>query len=598
MIYRSTMEEYPPLSARVVKTHGVSSSSCDPTVLRWKYKQWDSEAMELAVSSVLEKGYSVRRAAEEYNVPKSTLGDRITGKVLPGAHSGPPRLLTDQEEEHLATFLLQCASVGYPRSRLEVIAMIQRLCDSRGMKRTVTHGWWEAFCRRHQNITLRVSAPLSLARAKATSVDVIDKYFDMLEATMAEYDLQSKPCQIFNMDETGLPLDPKPPKVVCAVGEKNPSSIRAGNKAQITAVGCVSAAGYCIPPMVIYDRKTVSRDMVKDEIPGTLYGLSSKGWIDQELFDLWFHHFLTYAPQARPLLLLMDGYSTHYCPQTILSASMQQVVLFVLPPNTTHLAQPLDKGCYGPLKIEWRNVCQEYVSNNPGRIVTRHSFSELFAKAWMRSMTVKNIISAFRTCGIYPVDRSKVLSKLDSRSVSSKIPSRADLEVKRGLPYLPLLTPAPSCRKSVPSAASFTTAEFELFHERFEMGYSGSDERYKLWLEMYHPDEEDNVSLNLSVIRTPVKSSKLTSKIALAQPKNPFERLFCNPTRPSALPELKPKTSSRVLTSAESLKLLSEKERKKEEAQRKRDERLKRRKGQMEGVDVLLYIVVYVYVYV
>ena len=191
--------------------------------------------------------------------------------------------------------------------------------------------------------------------------------------------------------------------------------------------------------MVIYDRKTIDRDMVKDEIPGTLYGLSSNGWIDQELFHQWFNHFLQYAPQARPLLLLMDGHSTHYCPESILSASSQQVVLFVLPPNTTHLAQPLDKGCYGPLKIEWRKVCHEYITNNPGRVVTRHSFSELFAKAWMRSMTVKNIVSAFRTCGIYPIDRNKVLSKVDSPSDSSLTHSAHSLEARGRLTYLPLL---------------------------------------------------------------------------------------------------------------------------------------------------------------
>jgi len=43
------------------------------------------------------------------------------------------------------------------------------------------------------------------SRAKASEVAVIDKYFDMLEATLLEYDLLDKPCQVFNVDETGLP---------------------------------------------------------------------------------------------------------------------------------------------------------------------------------------------------------------------------------------------------------------------------------------------------------------------------------------------------------------------------------------------------------
>ena len=112
--------------------------------------------------------------------------------------------------------------------------------------------------------------------------------------------------------------------------------------------------------MVIYDRKTLHADMVKGEIGGTLYGLSQKGWIDQELFRLWFkYHFLRYIPPERPVILLMDGHSTHYCPETMVLAAKERVVVFALPPNTTHVSQPLDKGCFGPLKAAWKNVCHE-----------------------------------------------------------------------------------------------------------------------------------------------------------------------------------------------------------------------------------------------
>ena len=166
----------------------------------------------------------------------------------------------------------------------------------------------------------------------------------------------------------------------------------------------------------IYGRKTLSREMVKDEIPGTLYGLSPKGWMDQEFFDLWMDHFLHYAPPARPLLL-MDGHSSHYCPSAIHIASQHQVVMMALPPNTTHLAQPLDKGIFGPFKVEWRKLCHEYIIANPGKVVTHHCFSELFAKAWMRSMTMKNILASFRTCGVYPIDRNKVMSHVELPSL-------------------------------------------------------------------------------------------------------------------------------------------------------------------------------------
>ena len=47
-----------------------------------------------------------------------------------------------------------------------------------------------------------------------TRHDIISHYFDLLEETLIAKTLIEKPCNIFNMDETGMPLDPLAPKVV------------------------------------------------------------------------------------------------------------------------------------------------------------------------------------------------------------------------------------------------------------------------------------------------------------------------------------------------------------------------------------------------
>jgi len=78
--------------------------------------------MKRAHEAVTERGLTVRRAAEEYRVPRSTLHDRISGKVQFGARSGPSPYLTEQEENELEDFLCNCAWVGYARTRLQVLA--------------------------------------------------------------------------------------------------------------------------------------------------------------------------------------------------------------------------------------------------------------------------------------------------------------------------------------------------------------------------------------------------------------------------------------------------------------------------------------------
>ena len=66
---------------------------------RGAYKKWSGEdQMDQAVGD----GKSIGRAAMQYNVPTSTLFDRVSGRVQPGTVSGPPKYLTFTEEAELA----------------------------------------------------------------------------------------------------------------------------------------------------------------------------------------------------------------------------------------------------------------------------------------------------------------------------------------------------------------------------------------------------------------------------------------------------------------------------------------------------------------
>ena len=179
---------------------------------------------------------------------------------------------------------------------------------------------------------------------------MIHHYFDLLECTIEEKNLSRKPGQLCNMDESRMPLDPNAPKIVVEHGS-SAITIGSGNKSQVTIVGCCSVAGFYMPPMVNWDRKTLAPELTIGEVPGTIYGLSENDWVDMELFHAWFsNHFLRYVPAVQPPLLLLDGHSSHYCPKTIGLAAHEKIILFALPPNTTHMCQPLDRGCFGPLK--------------------------------------------------------------------------------------------------------------------------------------------------------------------------------------------------------------------------------------------------------
>ena len=158
--------------------------------------------------------------------------------------SWPAKYLTLSEEDELSRFLSRCCQIGYAHSELEVLALVQRILDSKGMKVTISHGRWDSFRKWHPEFVLHLPAPVSQARSKATDPDVFSRYIDLLEETMKENKLDGKPGQIFNMDESAMPLDPKSPKLVFEKGYHGASCVTTRDKAQITIVACVSAAGF------------------------------------------------------------------------------------------------------------------------------------------------------------------------------------------------------------------------------------------------------------------------------------------------------------------------------------------------------------------
>ena len=220
---------------------------------------------------------------------------------------------------------------------------------------------------------MRKGDALALSRAAAITGNSMKQYYSLLKATLEEHSILDCPSQIYNMDESGMPLDHKPPKVIARKGTKKIHCRTLGNKAQMIILACANAAGTTLPPMVIFDGQRFNPEWSKGEVPKTLYGMSDKGWTDQELFFYWMTQlFVKYIPPTRPVMLLVDGHSSHYEPETIRAAAEAGIVMFCLSPHTTHVAQPLDVSFFWPLKMYWSEACHKFMQNNPGRVVTKY----------------------------------------------------------------------------------------------------------------------------------------------------------------------------------------------------------------------------------
>lgn len=205
------------------------------------------------------------------------------------------------------------------------------------------------------------------------------------------------------------------------------------NKKTITVLACGNAACYVIPPLVVFAQKTFA-ELAKGEVPSTMYGLSDNGWLTADIFEHWFsHHFLVHVPPAKLLLPVIQH-------NTIFLLSHENVIIFCLPPNTTHITQPLDKGAFGPLKMH--QECQNYMSRNSGKVATQYEFMQVFSRAWYHAMTPQNLIGAFKSTGVFPLSHN-VVEFFKATPIKSFNPEA--LSKKTGLAFIPLYSSDCSC---------------------------------------------------------------------------------------------------------------------------------------------------------
>ena len=178
-----------------------------------------------------------------------------------------------------------------------------------------------------------------------------------------------------------------------------------------------------IPPMVVYKAQHVYEGWTTGGPRGTVYDCTPTGWFDGRTFTRWF--LLAFLPAVQQLegrkVLLGDNLASHFTPEVIRAVRQNDIYFCALPPNATHLMQPLDVSVFGPMKRQWRNILAEW------RTETRKKgcFPKEIFPSLMQRLTVAmeptladNLKSGFRTSGLHPIDREQVLKKLPSAPVN------------------------------------------------------------------------------------------------------------------------------------------------------------------------------------
>lgn len=149
------------------------------------------------------------------------------------------------------------------------------------------------------------------------------------------------------------------------------------------------------------------------------YNRTAHGWFDSGTFSDWFErHLLPHLKkQAGIKVVVGDNLSSHFQPQIIKICIVNDIKFVCLPPNTTHLTQPLDVAFFGPLKRAWKSILNEWKDSPSGQkspTLGKENFAPLLTLLLekLAPNSGENLRAGFKKCGIVPVDKAPILARM------------------------------------------------------------------------------------------------------------------------------------------------------------------------------------------
>lgn len=384
----------------------------------------------LAMSAIDEKQLtSNRAAAKHYNVNKDTLRNRRLGKPARQDCIPNSKLLTELEERVIVEHALDVDSRGFQLNYDLLRGVADKLLADRGGRR-VGVNWPATFVRRVPELKLRVNRRYDYQRALNEDPQVVKDWFRLVTNMKAKHGIVDE--DIYNFDEAGFQMGVIGSRIVITGSERRqaPKALQPGNTEWVTTIVTANAQGWSIPPFIIFkgaQQYDTWHEAIADR-PGWIISVSKKGWTSQDHGLLWLKHFDSYTKDRKVgsrRLLIMDGHSSHDTVEFRDYCTDHNIITLCMPPHSSHLLQPLDVGCFSPLKRAYSTEIEALIRSRVNHI-TKEDFLPAFKAAYDKAIVKENIVGSFRGAGLVPHDESAVLSKLDVR-IRTPTPSSPDL---------------------------------------------------------------------------------------------------------------------------------------------------------------------------
>jgi DDE superfamily endonuclease len=169
-----------------------------------------------------------------------------------------------------------------------------------------------------------------------------------------------------------------------------------------------------LKPLVILKGKVITTDFVADLLDNYILSISDSGWTNNDRGLYWLENIFeleTRNTKGDFRLLIMDGHDSHINVEMVNFCADHRIRLLCLPPHSTHILQPLDVGCFQPMKqyhSQAINSAIQYLDFEFSKLEFLHALDDIRKKTF----NVKTIQSAFKKCRLVPFNPKIVLDAI------------------------------------------------------------------------------------------------------------------------------------------------------------------------------------------
>ncbi|CAB0044521.1 unnamed protein product [Trichogramma brassicae] len=383
---------------------------------RQKPKQrgrWTEAGMQAAVSAILAKKMTLRKASLYFAVPKSTLASRMKSIQAGEQVDLAPQIgsfqkaLCQRLESQLIARLKEQEARFLPLHKREFLKLAYDLAEHLQLphkfnrsNKTAGKKFYYDFTLRHPELSVIADPSLTSPKTSAPiSKTQVDQFFKVYQELVDRLGLS--PGQIHSCEETSVLIHHRDIRRNVNVCKLTPSE-------RGTVLLSVNAAGDCFaPPLFVFPGQEPLDESYRRNCPlGSVFSVEESGCVSTESFLEYLRVLVELqAPsEQRPLLLLVNARPYHNDLKVIHFAKLHHVHLLGLPQHSAHILHPLERALMQTFGAAYIEACKKWIKCcQPAQLAPR-DVAGLVNEAYCSIFRKDLAQYAFRCTGLWPIN--------------------------------------------------------------------------------------------------------------------------------------------------------------------------------------------------